>query len=596
MDTTDRQTNSLQTNSRQTNSRRTSLRRASSAAARAAGAFVAAAGLATGFGGAALGQDALGDGRRLDANQRIGSGGVNSSVRADFSAANALRAAIVTGNAPGGLSFRGDVGYLAPREFRGELASDDLFEFRRDSLYSGLSGLGVRGTDALQYQFALTTGSRPPPSLAGSLAVSRSNDLRGSAASTAASVTSADLGADAFSTESGVTRVDPARVEDTSGTGLWRLRSSAGYLTDRSLSESVVGAFSSEEGDRFGITASPLGGVRIFDVSPQSAAQRDESSGRADVASPAGQPATADTLAGRFTGYDRLVENVEGTLASRTGTGLEGPTGAVALIEEQNRVLQEFLQSVRDESAADLPEAIAGDDTIGSDGEEAPPSDGADAPAERESAAERLARQLEEIGIDRDALDALRGTDLRIGELVDPSTDSDRDFYAIHMNEGRRLMAEGQYFEAEGRFSMALAVREGDPTASIARVHAQIGAGLFLSASLNLRDTLNANPLLIAARFAPGLLPPDARLRAVVRSLNARIDGGGSDARSSALLLAYVGRQLDDRALIQRGLGRLDLDGPDRLSQLLRLVWLDDADVNRALDRVGTDQPGDGAP
>src|SRR5690606_33235959 len=118
-------------------------------------------------------QDALGDGTALDANQQVGAGRIN---RPGPSIENELRFrnAIVTGNAPGGLSFRGDVGYTSPFEFRGELGSDTLFSYRRDSFYSGLAGMGIRGTEALQYQFALTTGSEPPPNLRGSLIASRS--------------------------------------------------------------------------------------------------------------------------------------------------------------------------------------------------------------------------------------------------------------------------------------------------------------------------------------------------------------------------------------------------------------------------------------
>src|SRR5690606_2294464 len=85
----------------------------------------------------------------------------------DLAAEMRFRNAVVTGNAPGGLSFRGDVGYRAAGEFTGRLGADDTFSFRRDTVYSGLGGMGLRGTDSLQYQFALTTGMRPPPGFAG---------------------------------------------------------------------------------------------------------------------------------------------------------------------------------------------------------------------------------------------------------------------------------------------------------------------------------------------------------------------------------------------------------------------------------------------
>jgi hypothetical protein len=540
--------------------------------------------------GSAWGQNALGDGRRLDANQQVGSNGINSAVRADFSAASSLRAAIVTGNAPGGLSFRGDVGYAAPREFRGELGSDDLFEFRRDSLYSGLAGQGIRGTDALQYQFALTTGSRPPRTLAGPLAVSRdSGGLRSQQVNPGLPSTSTALDVGAGGT-SAITRVPPDELPRSGGYGLWQLRSSAGYLTDRSLAESVVGGFQNSEGDQIGVAASPLGGVRTFDVSPQSQRSRDASAMPADVSTPAAQPFTADTAvqAPSSSAFDRVVQGVGDEYARATGAAPAGQSQTFELIEEQNQKLQAFLESVR-EQAAPLPLD-----------EPAPPADAADAeadgPAEtgsRPTARDRLIQQLEELGVGRSTIEALRSSQVEVDDLIAPGALIGQDFYSTHVAEGRELLREGRFFDAEARFSMALSVREGDPIASIGRVHAQIGAGLFLSASLNLRETFTEHPMLIAARYAPDLLPTPERTRSVVDRLNLRIDREGSEARAAALLLAYVGRHTDDEALIRRGLGRLDQDGADPLAELLRLVWLNDADVQRSLEALGG-LPGSG--
>ena len=113
------------------------------------------------LGGAAFGQNALGDGRVLDNNLRQGSGGVNTRVRS-VEAQIRFNNAIVTGNAGFGRSFRGDVGYLASNDFRASLGSNDLYNFRRDSTASAITGSGIRGTDALQYQVSLATGQTVP--------------------------------------------------------------------------------------------------------------------------------------------------------------------------------------------------------------------------------------------------------------------------------------------------------------------------------------------------------------------------------------------------------------------------------------------------
>src|SRR3954471_2751530 len=74
--------------------------------------------------GLALSAPAL-DQNVLDRNLQQGSGGVNPG-RPDFAQEARFRNAIVTGNVPGGLSFRGNVGYRAPGEFAGNLPSNSL--------------------------------------------------------------------------------------------------------------------------------------------------------------------------------------------------------------------------------------------------------------------------------------------------------------------------------------------------------------------------------------------------------------------------------------------------------------------------------------
>src|SRR5690242_13610043 len=66
----------------------------------------------------------IGTGRALDRNLQRGSGGVNPRSNS-YADELRFRNAVVTGNAPGGFSFRGDVGYRAAGEFSSRLGSDD---------------------------------------------------------------------------------------------------------------------------------------------------------------------------------------------------------------------------------------------------------------------------------------------------------------------------------------------------------------------------------------------------------------------------------------------------------------------------------------
>ena len=72
------------------------------------------------------------DGRALDANNRVGSGGHNPSdqaARTNLPSGNE----IVTGNVTGGRHFRGPIGYNDPRAFRGASAGETSDRFLRQS-------------------------------------------------------------------------------------------------------------------------------------------------------------------------------------------------------------------------------------------------------------------------------------------------------------------------------------------------------------------------------------------------------------------------------------------------------------------------------
>lgn len=526
--------------------------------------------------GSALSQNALGDGKKNDKSGQQGSGGVNTP-NTDLQQSFSLRNAIVTGNAPGGLSFRGNVGYVGSREFRGELGSDDLFSFRRDSLYSGISGLGLRGTDSLQYQFAMTTGSKPPTSIAGSLAISRDQFMPSiSAVSNNAGATSSGVDGTAP-----ISRVDPMTVVEeeavVSGTGLWRLRSASGYVTDKSLSTSYVGSIQSGEGDLFDVTASPLEGLRIAEqqnenlVSSESNAQRLSTNANTQGGVVPEVPNTSAAEGLRLTtGYEQIVSQLRpGYKAGQEGEP-STESDFARQIREQNELIKAYIEGLQNRST--MPE----EDLTPPENE---PVDPLQQPENEEdlSDRERMFRELEALNVDPDVIKALRDNEIMVNQLVENANPGNRDYFSIHMTQGRDAMRTGNYFNAEGRFSMALSIRPGDPTAAISRIHAQIGAGLNISAGTNLRETLTNNPTMITARYADGLIPPQARLREVTPRLQELASGEGLAARQAALVLAYVSYHLKDEALIKEGLDRLDrAGGEDRLATLLRVMWLDD--------------------
>jgi hypothetical protein len=179
--------------------------------------------------------------------------------------------------------------------------------------------------------------------------------------------------------------------------------------------------------------------------------------------------------------------------------------------------------------------------------------------------------------LSRRAAELLGSQNIRIDTFQPPQ--SSGELIAEHIRAGERAMAESRWFDAEERFTAALAIREGDPMAAAGRVNAQLGAGMILSAAINLRNAFRAYPELMAVRFNAKLLPGDKRLerlRVLLRERGSKADDVAADA---GLLLAYLGHQTGDDADLRDGMGILDrlertgVIDADPLHEALRGAW-----------------------
>ncbi|MFG0315280.1 MAG: hypothetical protein ACF8LL_13985 [Phycisphaerales bacterium] len=582
-------------------------------------------------GSAANAQNALGDGNALDANP--GQYGSSNYARPSLVDELRFRNSIATGNAPGGLSFRGDLGYRSAGEFTGELGSDSLFAFRRDSLYSGLAGMGIRGTDALQYQFALTTGSAPPRNLIGNLSYTRDEAYATGSQfqSRQGTQNTGTLGVDreqsdldpmgqALSTAASITGFD-------SGSMMGTLRSSATYNTTSTMQPSLLSVYT-EGIDRrpVGLVASPLLGIT---PTPLKTDERPANPlvARADgVATEEGVPGAVPS-ARMTTSYDALVEQMrERVQAMRDESMVNGTSSTIQPDESNDAWLVRQMEEIRrnlygeqpnqanqaGEESAD-PNAETGTGT-GTGGDEQPAGDegGAASPttplvtipdssgspiaeriAETQEKIEKLNEEFElqdptKVAIDRETLEVLRGVAAdEVDQLLDPGAES-RDLYAEHIVAGQRLIAAGRYFDAEERFTHALSLKPRDVIAQQGRLHAQIGAGMLLSASVNMQTLYSEHPELITTRYSGNLLPDAERMAALKQRLGERAGIIEMEIRtrplegdrvrvSAGMLYAYLGYQTGDEDIVRAGLAtvrELGADSDRRFANLLSQLWL----------------------
>ena len=102
-------------------------------------------------------------GQALDANPRVGSGGVNPTNSPQLQNSGVTGNRIVTGNVTGGQGFRGGVPYTDPREFRGNVAGSNVDNFIRDSSGSGGVYQAPRAAWQTEGFYGSARLAEPPP-------------------------------------------------------------------------------------------------------------------------------------------------------------------------------------------------------------------------------------------------------------------------------------------------------------------------------------------------------------------------------------------------------------------------------------------------
>lgn len=163
---------------------------------------------------------------------------------------------------------------------------------------------------------------------------------------------------------------------------------------------------------------------------------------------------------------------------------------------------------------------------------------------------------------------------LRHGEQIDTFSGVQNSRFNELARLGENALSKGEYFLAQKRFDQALQFIPGHPMATAGLAHANIGAGLYLSASHVLHSLLSFQPEMIDVKYGQHLLPLKIELvRAGIAAKN-RLDSE-RDGSAYAFLLAYIGHQIDDEEMLQLGLKSLEEHAGenDRFVKMLQTIW-----------------------
>ncbi|MBY0312735.1 MAG: hypothetical protein K2W85_11755 [Phycisphaerales bacterium] len=546
-------------------------------------------------------QNVSGGGRILDANLSRTEGRINARA-STLDDQLRLNNAIITGQAGAGRSFRGSVGYRATDQFGGTSSTDSTYAFRRDSVGSSFSGLGLRTSDALRYQFGMTSG-----------------------------------GAGSGGASAGFGTIVPQTPVATGGGGIQggptSMRSTSDWATAATLRPVVIGSRQDELGAQYLAKASPLTGIRWVKVadsplgpatpvgptaltpgatpapntagptgvtpqavpvpgsgtptSPTTPAVQDQKPTpppAAMVPSSRLEPTNVRTESIAYTRVmDRLTTSYEALEAKKAPEQPKAPPVNEALVRLRRLLGQEpaAADSKTTPRATDRPTDNPTDRP--SEKSDSKPDENAAKPTDtleefKDPAVVALVKSL------RSNADMRMETLMAVGKASELNT-NEPAVYAGFMKAGEEALAKSRFFVAEDQFNRALGAMSRDPLARVGRTHAQIGAGLYLSASANLRSLLAQHPEMLAQRYGDALLPKPERMDRIIEQLRLEMESStGSLGRESGLLIAYLGYQRGMPTLVSFGLdGFLERIAPEdagktdrALHETLRLAWLGD--------------------
>ena len=565
--------------------------------------------------GVALAQDALGDGnalgggnsrpgygfsrqsrggaqtgQALDGGLYVGANGVrdlrnNWSPRIDYNINNLM----ATGSLAGDKNFRGDVGYLASSDFRGVVGADSIYGSLQGSAFSQIQfvnsplandryGAGL-GMGLFEYRRDYT----PAEQIYTTTQASEINEDRIRLDRTSAYTSSSNLydtAVNASSLRLMRETADDERlisVESNPLQGIYSrviddttLYAGLSFYDRAALASSVR----SGETDIVGLNyQSPLTALDRNETDPESKFTGSQINNKFEP------NFLSDNSNDQADAYERVIRELVLRYGDDDSVRFDVNPDVLDKVQKEMDEVRELTAGSMSllpprlfEDATDLNAPEDGTAKSGDGGAEEAGSDDEDGAVTDKEKAELLRkeslRQIER------AAEIIRN-----GGRVESFSAGQTGRIMELMGLAETRLQNAEYFDAEAQFDQVLRINPGNPLALFGRANAQLGAGLYLSSALSLQKLYTLYPELAGTALASEFLPNETRLRLSVVKLIERIQRG-KDLPSYGLCLAYIGRILQQRDLMEEGLLLLDEnEGNAMLSEFLAEVWLGESTV-----------------
>lgn len=515
------------------------------------------------------------NGQARDANNRIGSGGFNTTGQLGTRINGLAGNYIVTGNVTGGRAFRGSLGYTDTTSFRGSLGSATFDNYLRDSI--GVSQM--RGTSGANNNFATiqpyfgagstvappTGFARDPSTGAFYLPPTRTGVQPGDGRVDFGGASRADLAQGVLSAQ-----------RATGGAGLTTTPFSALNQRDQLSNLTRMSDFTAMARPKLDQLVAPdtgtlASGPRLPGVSePQTNQASQDSLTAPDVSEVGrtGQGAVYRNLRAldNNTQYAELRKRMEERNALPKLPGAE-------TAESLNRINADIL-AAREKEKAQQPDDTADPKKPAlPTPPQMPQPDGANIP---DPAAPGTIAPVKGDNLDlpRPTADepiVRPGLPLEINSLAAGVKDQN---LAKLLSDAEAAMKQGKFSTAIDAYSRAEELASDDPLVFMGRSIAELGGGYYRSAEIHLRDAFEADRALLLAKFDLRTMLTDARLNALQADLAAIARKNDKDA-GPLLLLAFIYYNTGFPERSERALEMVQerVGGTDDGAKLLKEAW-----------------------
>lgn len=517
---------------------------------------------------------------------------------------------VVTGDVAGGKGFRGTVGYTSAEDFRGTTSGDTTQSFRANSANSSASALSslamndrfsfATGIGIVAYQRDFATSNSSGVS-APATRMGFDSGFAAQQSKTAANDSRLQL--DSITRQAGVAagysaNYQPTTIQITRSTDSRTARIIANPFVGivavpnddliESLDHGIYGSALMRADLRSGrssgqrILRSYLSGITADAATPQaiSATAMLDLKTKPQPAGANPPAATGDSKAPAArrvleirTPYDRVVTSVATRYQNAQGNAAADPNGVdPAELAQTNAILQDFRLSFRKRSS----DQILGTDRISRGLGGAAQTARETPPAVTDSSKESTksttpngpqVRPIRALTADEAYLMMAHGQKM---SQLDGGTQEALDTL---LRIADRAMRGGRFLSAEKSFAASAAIAPSNPLPIAGIANSQVAAGLQLAAAMALRRLFVTWPEMIDTRYDYEMLGGAERLREVAEQSISKSEES-KYAADYGLVAAYIGHQLNDAALMQRGIAIMDHSQDDRvMTDVLRGVW-----------------------